>query len=722
MTKKVVLAEKPSVARDLARVLQCTEKRNGFFEGKEYIVTWALGHLVTLAPPESYGKSLQQWRLEDLPMLPSPLNLVVIKQSQKQFQTVKAQLNRKDVSEVIIATDAGREGELVARWILAKAGTNKKLKRLWISSVTDKAIKEGFKKLKDGRQYEGLYHSAVARSEADWYVGMNGTRALTTKFNAQLSCGRVQTPTLAMIEKREEDIRQFKPIPYWLVKGRDSQNLTWQWFEQKNNENRLFAKQKAEKIHQIVSSQSMQVIDVKTAKKMQQAPKLFDLTELQREANKRFGFSAKETLSTLQRLYEQYKIVTYPRTDSHVLSSDLIDTLYERLAAVDIPPYRKLVSTLKRDGFQIQSHAVNDKLVSDHHAIIPTEQLAPPSLSAKERKLYDLIVQRFLAVLYPVYRYEQTTVTAGVGEQLFKLTGKKELEKGWKVVFEDQETSKESSLPLIKKGDSINVKSVELEQHLTKPPARFSEGTLLSAMEKPAAFLENKDPELVDSLGKAGGIGTVATRADIIEKLLNTHLMEKRGQELMITSKGSQLLELVPAELKSPALTAEWERKLELITEGKLKKEQFIQEMKQYATSIVKEIKASDQRFKHDNVTGSKCPECGKLLLEVNGKKGKMHVCQDRECGFKKSVVVYTNARCPQCRKKLELRGQGEGQVFACVCGHREKKSSFEKRKKATQNQRVSKKEVNRYMNQQNKEDGFTNSALADALAKLKKE
>ncbi|THG89439.1 DNA topoisomerase III [Alkalihalobacillus alcalophilus ATCC 27647 = CGMCC 1.3604] len=466
--------------------------------------------------------------------------------------------------------------------------------------------------------------------------------------------------------------------------------------------------------------QKLQVSDVKKVKKKTPAPKLYDLTELQREANKRFGFSPKETLSTLQRLYEQHKAVTYPRTDSNVLSSDLVDTLSERVKAVDVQPYRKHVAQIRRGNLSIQPHAVNDKLVTDHHAIIPTEQVAPASLSDNERKIYDLIVRRFLAVLFPVYEFEQTTIIAKANNQSFKASGHKELVVGWKAIYADTSIKNETIIPSIQTGDLLTVTKLDKKQELTKPPARFTEATLLSAMEKPASFLENKDPDLVETLGKAGGIGTVATRADIIEKLFQTFLMEKRGQDLLLTSKGKQLLDLVPSGLKSPALTAEWEKKLDSITKGELDQRTFIAEMKEYASSIVKEIKNSEQKFKHDNLTGSKCPECGKLLLEVNGKKGKMRVCQDRECGYKKRLAMVTNARCPKCKKKLELRGEGEGQVFACVCGHREKKSAFEKRKKATQHQKVSKKEVSQYMKKQNKDDDFSNSALADALAKLK--
>lgn len=722
MKKAVVLAEKPSVARDIARVLRCERKGNGFLEGDKYIVTWALGHLVTLAEPEAYGETYQTWKLEDLPMLPKRLQLVVIKQTSKQFHAVKAQLQRKDVGSVIIATDAGREGELVARWILEKAHVNKPLKRLWISSVTDQAIKQGFAKLADAKKYEGLYHSAVARSEADWYVGINGTRALTTKFQAQLSCGRVQTPTLAMIAKREADIRSFKPVPYYQLTLTTAQGLTLQWHDQKTKEQRIFDRAKAEKLEQQLKNADGVITAVETAKKKTPPPQLYDLTELQREANSRYGFSAKETLSILQRLYEQHKAVTYPRTDSRYLSSDLVGTLPERIKTCDVQPFRKVVASLKGRSFDSRLACINDKHVSDHHAIIPTEQApAPAALSEKETKLYRLVVRRFLAALFPAAEYEQTTISAELAGEQLTAKGKRTLSPGWKEVYAEDvsRTEEDVDLPRLQKSDQLRSAKVELKHGETKSPARLTEATLLSAMERPMAFLSKEEKELADTLGKTGGIGTVATRADIIEKLLQTQLMEKRGKELFLTGKGKQLLDLVPEDLQSPALTAEWELKLEKIAKGELSKSQFVEEMKQYAGSIVKSIKQSDKTFKHDNITGTPCPQCGKLLIELKTKHGKKRVCQDRQCGYKKNIAKVTNARCPKCKKKLELWGEGEGQTFVCSCGHREKLSAFQERRKENQHKKVSKKEVANYMKKQNKQDEFANNALAEALAKL---
>ncbi|WP_246943233.1 DNA topoisomerase III [Bacillus pinisoli] len=723
MSKQLVLAEKPSVGRDLARVLGCQKKGNGFFEGTHYIVTWALGHLVTLADPEVYDEKYKTWRLEDLPMLPSTLKLSVIKQTGKQFQTVKSLLGRNDVKEIIIATDAGREGELVARWIIEKARVQKPIKRLWISSVTDRAIKDGFSKLRNGKEYENLYASAVARSEADWYVGLNATRALTTKYNAQLSCGRVQTPTLAIIAKREEEIKQFKPKAYYGIKAQtDKLTLTWQ--DSKTKDQKTFDQNRIQTLLSTLKSQQAVLVDVNKVAKKSFAPQLYDLTELQRDGHKLFGFSAKETLSIMQKLYEQHKLVTYPRTDSRYLSSDMVDTLKDRIEAVMIqgfaPLAKKALTTMK-----MTKSFIDDQKVTDHHAIIPTEQRADMrALTEKERKIYELIIKRFLSVLLPPHEFEQTTITANIGTETFIARGKTVTSNGWKEVYgttsteEDEMHDREQVLPPVSKGDILSVVKLSQTTGETNPPSRFNEATLLSAMENPSKFMAGESKELIQTIGKTGGLGTVATRADIIEKLFNSFLVEQKGKEIFITNKGRQLLELVPEDLKSPALTAEWELKLELIAKGKLRQNDFIKEIKEYTKTAVNEIKNSDARFKHDNLTGTKCSDCGKLMLEVNGKKGKMLVCQDRDCGHRKNISKVTNARCPNCHKKLELRGEGAGQTFYCKCGHREELSTFQDRRKQNQHNKASKHDVNKYLKKQ--DEAPVNTALADALAKLK--
>ncbi|MEH7459498.1 DNA topoisomerase III [Bacillus sp. JJ1127] len=727
MAKSVVIAEKPSVARDIAKVLKCTKKGNGFLEGDKYIVTWALGHLVTLADPEVYDNKYKTWNLEDLPMLPERMKLVVIKQTGKQFNAVKSQLIRKDVNEIIVATDAGREGELVARWIIDKVKINKPIKRLWISSVTDKAIKDGFANLKPGKAYDNLYASAVARSEADWYIGLNATRALTTRFNAQLNCGRVQTPTVAIIAGREDEIKNFKSQTYYGIEAQTTNKLKLTWQDAKGN-SRSFNKEKIDGIVKNLDKQNAIVVEIDKKQKKSFSPGLYDLTELQRDANKIFGYSAKETLNIMQKLYEQHKVLTYPRTDSRYISSDIVGTLPERLKACGVGEYRSLAHKILNKPIKSNKSFVDDSKVSDHHAIIPTEGYVNFSaFTDKERKIYDLVVKRFLAVLFPAFEYEQLTLRTKIGDETFIARGKTILHAGWKEVYENQfeddaaiDDVKEQILPRIEKGDTLNVKLIVQTSGQTKAPARFNEATLLSAMENPTKYMDTQNKQLADTLKSTGGLGTVATRADIIDKLFNSFLIEKRGKDIHITSKGRQLLDLVPEELKSPTLTGEWEQKLEAIAKGKLKKEVFISEMKNYTKEIVAEIKSSDKKYKHDNISTKSCPDCGKPMLEVNGKKGKMLVCQDRECGHRKNVSRTTNARCPQCKKKLELRGEGAGQIFACKCGYREKLSTFQERRKKESGNKADKRDVQKYMKQQQKEEEPLNNALAEALKKLK--
>ncbi|WP_336809029.1 DNA topoisomerase III [Bacillus cereus] len=727
MSKSVVIAEKPSVARDIAKVLKCTKKGNGFLEGEKYIVTWALGHLVTLADPEVYDNKYKTWNLEDLPMLPERMKLVVIKQTGKQFNAVKHQLTRNDVNEVVVASDAGREGELVARWIIEKAKVNKPIKRLWISSVTDKAIKDGFNNLKPGKAYDNLYASAVARSEADWYIGLNATRALTTKFNAQLNCGRVQTPTVAIIASREDEIKNFKAQTYYGIEAQTTNKLKLTW-QDVNGNSRSFNKEKIDSIVKNLDKQDATVVEIDKKQKKSFSPGLYDLTELQRDANKKFGYSAKETLNIMQKLYEQHKVLTYPRTDSRYISSDIVGTLPERLKACGVGEYRSLAHKILNKPIRSNKSFVDDSKVSDHHAIIPTEEYVNFSaFTDKERKIYDLVVKRFLAVLFPAFEYEQLTLRTKVGNETFIARGKTILHTGWKEVyenrFEDDDVNddvKEQLLPHIEKGDTLTVKLLMQTSGQTKPPARFNEATLLSAMENPTKYMDTQNKKLADTLKSTGGLGTVATRADIIDKLFNSFLIEKRGKDIHITSKGRQLLDLVPEELKSPTLTGEWEQKLEAIAKGKLKKEVFISEMKNYTKEIVSEIKSSDKKYKHDNISTKSCPDCGKPMLEVNGKKGKMLVCQDRECGHRKNVSRTTNARCPQCKKKLELRGEGAGQIFACKCGYREKLSTFQERRKKESGNKADKRDVQKYMKQQKKEEEPLNNPFAEALKKLK--
>ena len=731
--KALVIAEKPSVARDIARVLHCEKKLDGGMEGRDYIVTWALGHLVTLADPEAYDKKYVKWEMETLPMMPDKMKLVVIPQTGKQFRAVKALLFRKDVGSVVIATDAGREGELVARWILEITGCQKLIKRLWISSVTDKAIREGFEHLRDGREYDNLYRAAAARAEADWLVGINATRALTCKYNAQLSCGRVQTPTLAMIARREQEIKEFVPKEYFGLTLKAA-GIRWSWQDKKSGSYRTFDKERTEKLKKELEGKALTVTSVEKVSKKQNAPGLYDLTELQRDASRRFGYSAKETLNIMQRLYENHKVLTYPRTDSRYIGKDVAETLKERLKACAVGPYRKLAGTLAMKPIHTNASFVDDKKVSDHHAIIPTEQFVDLShMTNEERKIYDLVVRRFLAVLMPPFTYDETTMKAEAGEGIFTARGKIVQSQGWKEAYETEvfsgegedetaeELPKEQKLPELKKGEKLKIEKTELTAGKTKPPARFNEATLLSAMENPVKYMESRDKTYIRTLGETGGLGTVATRADIIDKLFKSFLMEKKGKDIYITSKARQLLGLVPEDLKKPELTASWELKLGKIARGELKQEAFLSSIRGYTEELISEIKTADGTFRHENITGKKCPRCGKFLLAVNGKNSKLLVCQDRECGYRETLSRTTNARCPNCHKKMEMIVKGEEETFVCsTCGYKEKLSAFKKRREK-EGAGVNKRDVARYLNQQKKEaEEPINNAFAAALSGLK--
>lgn len=719
MGKILVLTEKPSVGRDIAKVLNCRQNGNGCIIGAKYIVTWALGHLVTLADPEAYGNKYKSWKLEDLPMLPPKMELVVIKKTAKQFSAVRELMKRGDIDELVIATDAGREGELVARWIIEKAGFRKPIRRLWISSQTDKAILDGFSRLKPSKEYDNLYRSAQSRAEADWLVGLNITRALTCKYNAQLSAGRVQTPTLSMVVQREEEIKKFVPKDYWTIEAM-LKGFTVHWKDM-NGQNRIFDKNKADQIVSKVRGGEGRITDVVKEARNEPVPLAYDLTELQRDANRKYGYSAKKTLSIMQKLYETHKLVTYPRTDSRYITDDIVPTLNERLKRIAVGPYTGMVQSLIRNKPSITKRLVDNGKVSDHHAIIPTEQYVNlGALDKEERSIYDLIVKRFIAVLSRPFEYEQTIIKFEVAKENFQAKGKVVKSMGWKAVYDGKEEGedgdeedREQVLPPVKKGDVLKVEVVKSINRKTKPPSRYTEATLLSAMESPGKFIGDK--ALREAIDNTSGLGTPATRADIIEKLFDSFYVERKGKEIYPTSKGIQLVNLVPSDLKSAELTAKWEQQLNLISKGRGDSMRFIGEMRNYASKLVSAVVASSNTYKHDNLTREKCPECGNFLLDVNGKKGKMLVCPNRECGYRKGVSQVTNARCPECHKKMEMRGEGEDKVFYCICGYREKLSSFQKRK----GEQVDKKEVARFLGTQ-KEDVKINNALADALKNWK--
>jgi DNA topoisomerase-3 len=687
--KSLVLAEKPSVARELARVLGCTQKHKNYMEGSQYIVTWALGHLIELKMPEHYDTKYKTWNLEDLPIIPEKMGLKVMKQTSQQFHAIEGLAKRKDINECIIATDAGREGELVARWILEKLHWKKPLKRLWISSQTDKAIKDGFKQLKPGKQFEDLYHSAVCRAEADWLIGLNVTRALTTKYKDPLSAGRVQTPTLAIVIEREQQIQTFVPKEYWTIRA-DIGPLGTEW--ERDNEKRIFDKTAADGIQKKITSKQAVLERIERKKKSEPQPLPYDLTELQRDANKRFGFSAKKTSTVLQRLYEQYKLVTYPRTDSRYLTTDMIDTMNDRLQGMSSGYMDEIRPLLGTRGKVLANRVFNNEKVTDHHAIIPTEQLLKLSvLDADERKLYDLIARRFLALFLPAYEYETIQAIFKVEGETFTAKETNIINLGFKKVLGKEETEQMTTgLQKLAQGQSFAIKNSTVNQKWTEPPYRYSESDILGQMEK-------------------FGLGTPATRAEIIERLVETEVVDRQNSRLSPTKKGKQLIELVNDELKSPELTAKWEQELELISKGKADPKVFLQKIRRQTEQFVSEIKMSDKSYRDHNLTGSKCPDCDSFLKERNSKEGKILVCSSPECSYRKRKdPKLSNRRCPQCHKKMELHDGKAGVYFQCRrCNVVEKAED----RKST----VNKKEAQKLVAQYKQKEDFGTS-LGDLL------
>lgn len=720
--KSLVLAEKPSVAKELARVLGANAKQKSWFEGPRYIVTWALGHLVELAEPEDYNPKYKTWDLEDLPIIPEKMNLKVIRETSHQYKAIAQLCKRSDISELVIATDAGREGELVARWIMELVHWRKPFKRLWISSQTDKAIREGFGKLKPGKEYDRLYASAVCRAEADWLIGLNVTRALTTKYNAQLAAGRVQTPTLAILMEREREIAEFRPIPYWTVTA-DCGSFTALWRKDDKHDGRLYDKAESEALSSRIGGKPAIVDSMRKTERAEPQPLAYDLTELQRDANKRLGFSAKQTSNVLQQLYEKHKLVTYPRTDSRYLTSDMVSTFKSRLDSIAVGPYASLVKPLLRKPLNVTKRIVDDTKVTDHHAIIPTEQSVQlAALGPEERRLYDLIVRRFIALFYGPNRYDETSLVLRIGDQRFYAKGYVQKEAGWKEVYggagqanasqdeEDDEADvqgdadtaarkrieahmRSQALPELKVGQQLQARNGRSVAHETKPLAKYTEASLLTRMEK-------------------HGLGTPATRADIIEKLLKTDTIERQQQRLVPTGKGKQLIELVADDLRSPELTARWEQELERIAKGHGNPATFLTGIRAQTARFVSQVITSDKAYKPHNLTHTKCPDCGNNMMEVKGKRGKMLVCPDRECGFRKSAEpALSNKRCAICHKKMEIHDGKAGKYFKCrTCNAVEKLDP-----QSSRGGKVSRQQQARLV-QQYSDNVSIGSSLGDAL------
>jgi DNA topoisomerase-3 len=633
--KTLVLAEKPSAGRELARVLGCAQGGRDFREGDRYVVAWALGHLVELADPGEYDERWERWSLEALPMLPPKMRHRVIRRTAGQFRTIKGLLARKDVGAVVIATDAGREGELVGRWILLLAGWRGPLQRLWISSQTDASIRTGFASLKPGSAYENLYHAAECRAEADWIVGLNVTRALSLRHDARLSAGRVQTPTLAMVVEREREILAFRPQAYWTVQA-DFGAYTGSWRGPKG-ETRIHDAARADAIVAAVTGAPAVIREVTETEKAEPPPLAFDLGALQVAASASLGFGAKKTLDVLQGLYERHKILTYPRTDSRHISADVAATLPQRLQALAATPLGEVARKLAEVGPHPGKRFVDDTKVTDHHAIIPTEETVHlDRLSPEERALWELVARRFLAVLSQPHRYRAVgIVTVAAGER-FVTRGTEVIDPGWKAVDRPERAEEEEDeLPTQKlgrhtPGERLTVKNATSRKMMTKPPPRYTEGTLIAAMETAGRKLE--DQELRKSI-QSCGIGTPATRADIIEKLLGNYYMERRGKELVPSTRGMELVDLVPEQLRSPALTAQWEQRLSRIASGAEGASGFSADVRRNAAELVDRVKTGDARYEPKG--DAKCPVCGKVMVAVHDRRGsKVLVCQALSCGY----------------------------------------------------------------------------------------
>lgn len=687
--KQLILAEKPSVAKDLSKVLGANQKHKNYYEGPKVIVTWALGHLLGLKMPEDINKEWQTWQMETLPMIPKNLGIKPLPKTGHQLKAIKQLAQRKDVSEAVIATDAGREGELVARWILEWVRFDKPVKRLWISSQTDKAIKTGFAQLKPAKEYDNLYHSAIARSKADWLVGLNVTRALTVKYQDNLSAGRVQTPTLALVRQQERQIETFRPQTYYVIElgvGNEQARLV------QKNPQQLKEHEAAQNIVNQMNHNG-KVVSVVEKTKTETSPLPYDLTEIQREANQRFNFSAKKTLSLVQNLYEIHKIVTYPRTDSKYLTQDMKATMKERLQAVgDFTPE---VKSYLKNGAVVQQKAVfNDAKVSDHHALLPTEQRANyAKLSSDEQKIYNMIVTRFLMLFALPHKKVQQKATVAFGEYQFVFTQNKVIEQGWK----EQEAAK--ATVNWQEGMTI-VPNFTIKKELTSPPKPLNEGTLLGKMEK-------------------FSLGTPATRAEIIEKLIKSELMERTSSGLQVSPKGKQLLELVNPSLVSPELTEKWERELEAIAKGKFSSQAFLQQIEKDTKQLVTEIKQSEQKYQDFSLTQKKCPECGELLREKNTRDGKIYVCSSNDCSYRRRKdPKLSNHRCPQCHKKMEIIEGKNGAFFRCKFDGTTEKVPTKNERKKKMTKHEERRLVKKYTQQEEPQESPLAAALKAAMEK----
>ncbi len=628
MGRILVVAEKPSVARDIAKTLGAGQKGGGCLLGEKYVVSWAIGHLVTLAEPEEYGENFKKWSFASLPIIPDEMELKAIKNTRSQLKVLHKWMNDKEITSIICATDSGREGELIFRYIYEITKCNKPFQRLWISSMTEQAIKEGFANLKDGTAYDLLYHSAKCRSEADWLVGMNATRAYTLRYHVLLSIGRVQTPTLALIVDKQKEINAFVSKDYYEIQTVfDGFHGFWiDEEEQTKIENEAVAKEISDKLN----AQDSLVTKVEKEEKRIPAPLLYDLTELQRECNRKFGYSAKKTLDIAQSLYEKRKMITYPRTDSRYLSDDMkgkVQNTMKRLG--ESQPFEEFATPLINGAkLLFTKRIIDNSKVTDHHAIIPTD-VRPrlDSLAEEEKNVFLLVAARFISAFYPHYRYEVTKVYFTCQDERLLSKGTVVLEEGWQGVErklvpmkgKKEKGNEEQKLPPLTEGELHKIKEAKVLKKKTTPPKAYTESSLLSAMENAGRFVED---ETLKEQMKDSGLGTPATRAAIIERLLSVGYITRKGKNLIPTEKGMQLIQVVPEELRSPQTTGKWEKGLSSIAKGNMEEERFMASIKRYVSFLVEDA----IKRKTDIVF----PEEAKMGAKKGGKSlGKCPICKD---------------------------------------------------------------------------------------------
>ncbi len=676
MGKILVIAEKPSVGRDIAKALGAVKKGDGYLYGEKYVVSWAIGHLLTLCDPEDYEKSLKKWRAEDLPIIPENIKLKAIKETESQLNILKSLMNSSRIESIICATDSGREGELIFRYIYEYVKCSKPFERLWISSMTDKAIKDGFASLKAGSEYDSLYKSAKCRSEADWLVGINASRAYTLKYDSLLSIGRVQSPTLNIVVERQKEIDAFEVKEYYEVIA-DYGNFEGVWFLREFTETKIFEKEKAEEKAKKVAGKKGVVERIENEEKRIPPPLLYDLTELQRDCNKKFGFSAQKTLSVAQDLYEKRKMITYPRTDSRYLSDDMVQKVGSILRRLkNTEEYKdclEYVFSLKELPFS--KRIIDNAKVTDHHAIIPADcNFNTGRLTNDEKKVFNLIVLRFISVFYPVYVYNITRVIVKCLEETFISKGTTVLSEGWTALYKGieekgkkQKKDDEAIIPPLKEKQEIQIISAKAVKKKTTPPKPYTEAGLLSAMENAGRFIEN---EGIKEAIKDSGIGTPATRAAIIERLLTVGYVVRKGKSIIPTEKGRKLMDVLPEELKSPKTTGRWEKGLSSIAKGKMQEERFMESIKKFVYFLVDNANKSgiDVVFEEERKGRSKgslvkCPVCGKGEIFENSKA---FFCSGwkRGCNFtvwKNSLDSYGNTVDSKMVKNILKYGKAEG-------------------------------------------------------------